>query len=75
MPHDRIASIVAQARLIRDGLDPACLETPVRTATLAMLLDTLIELGVQPATALAYPKKQALTVRDEMRARATEARQ
>ena len=48
MPHDRIASIVAQARLIRDGLDSACLETPVRTATLAMLLDTLIELGVQP---------------------------
>ena len=48
MPQDHTASIVAQARVIRDGLDPARVETPVRTATLAMLLDALIELGAQP---------------------------
>ena len=48
MPQDHVASTVAQARVIRDGLDPSRVETPVRTATLAMLLDALIELGVQP---------------------------
>jgi hypothetical protein len=36
--------------VIRDGLDPARVETPVRTATLALLLDTLIDLGSQPGT-------------------------
>jgi len=49
MPQDHVASTVAQARAIRDGLDPARLGTPIRTATLALLLDTLIELGAQPA--------------------------
>jgi hypothetical protein len=47
MPQDRIASIVAQARVIRDGIDPAREETPVRTATLRLLLDALIDLGAQ----------------------------
>ena len=50
MPQDHTASTIAQARVIRDGLDPARVETPVRTATLALLLDTLIDLGSQPGT-------------------------
>lgn len=48
MPQDHIASTIAQARVIRDGLDPARVETPVRTATLSLLLDALIDLGSQP---------------------------
>jgi hypothetical protein len=48
MPQDHTASTVAQARVIRDGLDFARDETPVRTATLALLLDALIDLGSQP---------------------------
>jgi hypothetical protein len=48
MPQDHIASTIAQARVIRDGLDPARVETPVRTATLRLLLDALIDLGSQP---------------------------
>ena len=47
MPQDRIASIVAQARVIRDGIDPAREETLVRTATLELLLGALIDLGAQ----------------------------
>jgi hypothetical protein len=50
MPQDHTASTIAQARVIRDGLDPARVETPVRTATLALLLDTQIDLGSQPGT-------------------------
>lgn len=35
----------------------------------AVVVRDLIEMGVQPATAVGYPKRQALKVRDEMRAR------
>jgi hypothetical protein len=48
MPQDHLASTIAQARVIRDGLDPRRVETPVRTATLALLLDALIETGTRP---------------------------
>jgi hypothetical protein len=47
MPQDRIASIIAQARVIRDGIDQARDETLVRTATLELLLGALIDLGAQ----------------------------
>lgn len=45
--HDQTASVVALARNVRDGLSPGE-ETSVRTATLRLLLDTLIELGASP---------------------------
>jgi hypothetical protein len=43
--HDVMASTVNLARMIRDGLDPAQEMTPIRTATLKLLLDTLIDAG------------------------------
>jgi hypothetical protein len=48
MIHDETASIVALARNIAGGLDPSREMTPVRTATLKLLLDTLIDLGAPP---------------------------
>lgn len=45
--HDQVSSVVALARNVRDGLGPGE-ETSVRTATLKLLLDTLIDLGASP---------------------------
>jgi hypothetical protein len=49
--HDQTASIVAMARTVRDGLDMTKDHTSVRTATLRLLLDLLIDLGAQPFAA------------------------
>ena len=35
--------------MLRSGLDMRHIDTPVRTATLALVLDTLIDLGSQPS--------------------------
>ena len=66
MPQDHTASTIAQARVIRDGLDPARIETPVRTATLALLLDTLIDLGSQPGTEKIREAQRAAIVASTM---------
>jgi len=42
---------------------------PGMTKFQAVVVRDLIELGVQPLTALSYPKRQALKVREEMQAR------
>ena len=43
--HDHVASNIALARVVLSGLDYAQENSLVRTATLKLLLDTLIELG------------------------------
>ena len=74
MPHDQTASTVAQARVIRDGLDMARDETSVRTATLRLLLDALIELGGQPGTEKIREQQRAAVAANTMTiARAQEA--
>jgi hypothetical protein len=45
MIHNRTATVVALARQIRAGLDEKQVETKIVTPTLALLLDSLIELG------------------------------
>lgn len=45
--HDSVASTVALARSVREGL-PDAVNTTMATATLRHLLDTLIDLGAQP---------------------------
>lgn len=48
--HDKLASTMSLARMLRQGLDGCAVETKIQTSTLALLLDTLIDLGVaQPA--------------------------
>jgi len=46
MLHDRTASVLSLARTVRAGLDSRDVESKVTTATLILLLDTLIDLGV-----------------------------
>ena len=43
--HDQTASTLALARVVLSGLDRTQENSLVRTASLALLLDTLIELG------------------------------
>ena len=43
--HDHVASTVALARVLLSGLNRTQEYTQVRTATLALILDTLIETG------------------------------
>jgi hypothetical protein len=43
--HDQTASTIALARVVLGGLDRTQENSLVRTASLALLLDTLIELG------------------------------
>lgn len=43
--HDQTASTLALARVVLSGLNRAQENSLVRTASLALLLDTLIELG------------------------------
>jgi hypothetical protein len=45
MIHDRNASTLNLARVVRDGLDERSPETKIPTATLRLLLDLLLELG------------------------------
>lgn len=72
--HNQTASTVAMARALRDGLDASRDQTSVRTATLRLLLDTLIELGDQPFV----PKRseeasRIVTAQSQSIARAQEA--
>ncbi len=48
--HNEIASIAAMAKSILAGLDPARLETPVQTASLRLILETLLSLTTAPDT-------------------------
>jgi hypothetical protein len=41
--HDHVASTVALARVLLSGLDRSQENTPVRTATLALVLETFID--------------------------------
>jgi len=43
--HDHVASTVALARVLLSGIDRSQEYTPVRTATLALLLETFIDTG------------------------------
>ena len=45
MIHDQTASILALARNVLSGVDPSQIETRVNTASLKLLLETLIALG------------------------------
>ena len=45
MIHDQTASILSLARNVLSGVDPGQLETRVNTASLKLLLETLIALG------------------------------
>jgi hypothetical protein len=64
MIHNETASIVALARNVRDGLDMTREHTQVRTPTLALLLDLLIDLGAQP-TAPKRNEELARAIRDQ----------
>lgn len=50
--HDHLASKVALARTILSSVDRSSEETTVRTASLCLLLDTLIELAAQEPSPL-----------------------
>lgn len=41
--HDQTASVLALARVIRDGIDPATTHTSVQNESLKLLIATLIE--------------------------------
>ena len=45
MIHNHNASLLALARTVLSGVDRSKIETPVQTATLVLLLETLVELG------------------------------
>ena len=45
MIHNQTASVVSLARTVLQGVDSHAVETKVSTATLKLLLETLIELG------------------------------
>ena len=45
--HDQVASVLALARVIRDGIDPKTTHTPVQNESLKLLIATLIE-AAQP---------------------------
>jgi hypothetical protein len=47
--HDRTASVLSLARNVLAGLDLTQDQTSIRTASLELLLKTLIELGEPPA--------------------------
>lgn len=52
MIHDQTASVLSLARNILSGVDPKQIETRVNTASLTLLIETLIALGT-PAHAVA----------------------
>jgi len=62
--HDRIASLVNLAIAQRAAIDFSKLETPVQTHMLALLLDTLIELGRAAPSPLAAAKPRAMHLED-----------
>jgi hypothetical protein len=70
MIHDRTTSTLALARTILQGVDKSRLETPVRTASLVLLLETLIEVG-EPGTHAKMADAAARTVMGQMAAMKT----
>lgn len=50
--HDRVASTLALARTMLQGIDERSIDTLVRTASLKLVLDTLVELGSASASPL-----------------------
>lgn len=59
--HDHVASVVALARNVQGGLDPRQPETKIATATLDLLIKTLIDLA-EPAQNNRFAEVQAKTV-------------
>ena len=59
--HDHIASVLALARTVRDGIDTLRTHTLVQNETLKLLLDTLIEVG-QPGRHQKVSESAAKTV-------------
>jgi hypothetical protein len=59
--HDQVASVCALARNVRGGLDMAQVNTSINTATLDLLLETLIDLGAPPQNSR-FAETQAKTV-------------
>ena len=54
------------ARQIRAGLDSSAADTKIQTSTLALLLDTLIDLGSQPGTEKIREAQRAAIVASTM---------
>lgn len=73
--HDRYASIVSLARTMLTSIDPKCDETSVRTASLALVLQTLIELGVALPSPLPDARKSPSSNAVDDQARRTVAGQ
>ncbi len=48
MAIDRVASVCAMARYMRDAIDPAQIDTKVNAAQLRLVIDTLLELATPP---------------------------
>jgi len=61
MIHNQVASVLALARTVRDGIDDRQVMTPVNSASLRLLLDTLIDLG-QPSVHDKFADKAQRTV-------------
>lgn len=59
MVHNVTASTVNLAKAMLFDLDRSKLDTPVRTATLELLLNTLVELGLGTPTASQIEAQQA----------------
>ena len=49
MIHDQTASVLALARNVLSGVDRSKIETSVQTATLILLIETLIDIGTPSA--------------------------
>ena len=65
MIHDQTASIISLARTVLSGVDQKQAETKVNTASLTLLLETLIYLGAPAAPVAATA---ARTVAEQMSA-------
>ena len=61
MIHNQVASVLALARTVREGIDDRQIMTSVNSASLRLLLDTLIDLG-QPSLHDKFQDQQQRTV-------------
>jgi hypothetical protein len=67
MIHDQTASVLSLARNVLQGVDPSQIETKVSTASLVLLLETLIAVGT-PAHQSRAGDAAARTVMGQMAA-------
>lgn len=73
MIHNQVASVLALARNMRDGIDPSKVTTPVQTASLRLVIDTLLELG-QPEHHAKHNEAAQRTVAEMIAQRAPDAK-